>query len=183
MERHYHTIVRQLVQQFLNVSFTLATRSQKWQACTLFDWSQQAPVGVSLQHTIIKQFKNKDKQKCPTWVAELCGDSVEKFEVVQEFFQTGVKVKQGLWIDISTGKFYDNMFGEVIYVLKSADGVTLCLQEWKAEHYNPCLGAFTVTKRNKVARAVHDIGSLLVVPIVRHDDETYVVPKFSTTTF
>ena len=97
--------------------------------------------------------------------------------------QTGVKVKQGLWLDISVGQFYHNLFGEILLVLNSKEGVVLCLREWEVKGYDRNLGAFTVKQGNMVAKPVNDIESLKVVPVVRDDSNTNVVPKFSTTIY
>ena len=78
----------------------------------------------------------------------------------------------------------DPLFGEVLCIFNTAsEYVLFCMQEWRSNMYNADLGAFSVTKASGIKRAVSDMKGILVVPIVKHCNRTYVIPKFSTTVF
>ena len=183
-ERHYHTLVRKPVQQFRNVSYTLATRHQKWQASTLFDWSKSVPESVMFEQVKCKSYKNTCKSLCPPWAADLCEVDVGDLESLKEYFQTGVKVKPGSYLDLTDAIGSDHVFGEVLCILKTvSEDVVFCMQEWRSNMYNADLGAFSVTKASRIKRTVSDMKGILVVPVVKHCNRTYVIPKFSTTVF
>ena len=171
------------MQQFRNVAYTLATRHQKWQACTLFDWSHPVPESVCFRKIKCVMYRNAGKQVCPEWAASLCGGDVEEFVPLKEYHDSGVKVKPGSYLDLTHVVGYEQLFGEVMCILQRGNEIFFCIRECQVDLYHADLGAFTVKRGSRIHLAVSDLRTILVVPSVKYKTRTYVIPKFSVIHF